>query len=181
MTLKTVWEIIKKVSPSLVTVILVVGIGALAYYLGHQHGTKSVQLDWERDKHAAREALDKLKSEYEQRETVHRAETERIANELEEARRQHEVALADQRSAYKHRLLLSQERAEVYQRQAEAGAVACRDLASHAARLDAALEEGRALVREFGETLRFRDRQAVELGRQILSDRKLMTGEANER
>ncbi|UWJ04310.1 putative Rz/Rzl spanin protein [Escherichia phage vB_EcoS_Uz-1] len=71
----------------------------------------------------------------------------------------------------------SERRASVYKRQAEAGTLECRSLASHAARLDNSLEEGRRLVEELRATVRLRDNQLIELGKQIQADRKLFEQE----
>jgi len=171
------WTILKKLLPSLLVVAVLLGLGYAVYRKGYNEGVQDVTLEWELDKAAQRAAHDALVAEYEKRETAHKAENARITHELAEVQKAHEVALAEQRSAYQHRLLLSSERAAVYQRQAEAGAAECRDLAGHAARLDRALEEGRHLVRELRGTLGLRDRQVIELGKQILNDRKLVAGE----
>ena len=77
-------------------------------------------------------------------------------------------------SQYSARLQQSEQRAKVYQRQAEGGATECRSLASHAARLDNSLEQGRQLVEELRATVRLRDGQIIELSNQIRADRKLL-------
>lgn len=171
--------VLKKLLPSLVLVGLVLALGYGVYRKGYGSGSADVRAEWELEVQAMREAHDQLVKEYAEREAAHRLENTRITHELSEARRTHDLVLAEQRSAYERRLLRSADRAAVYQRQAEAGAAECRSLAGHAAELDRALEEGRALVRELGETLGFRDQQVIRLGQQILNDRKLLAGDTN--
>lgn len=177
--MKTVLTILKYVSPPLLMAVIIGATGYFSYKTGYDLGSQEVRLEWEEDKAAARAAYDKLMDEFAKREAIHQAENERIAHELAEAQRLHDLALADQRAAFQRRLLLSEDRAAVYRRQAEAGAASCRDLASHAARLDRALEEGRGLVRELGSTLGLRDQQLKQLAGQIRADRQLL-GETND-
>lgn len=136
-------------------------------------GAASVQVKWDEQVKEHNEAMDVLKKHYATAEEAHRTENRRISYELSEARRTHEVDLANARVDYERRLQSSSARSVVYQRQAEAGALECRDLASHASRLDSSLEEGRSLVRELRTTLGLRDRQVKALSDQINNDREL--------
>lgn len=160
-----------------VAFIVILAGGIFIYFQGYRHGSLAIQTEWDQERQKFREFQDQLIADFAQKEFDYRAENDRILQELVETRRQHEVALAHQRSTYEQRLLQSENRAQVYQRQAEAGAASCRDLASHAARLDRALEEGRGLVRELGETLGFRDQQLRMLGQRLLNERSLIGDE----
>lgn len=157
-------------------ILVAAGIFFFGSWVGCEQGKQRIQLQWEQDKRAARELYDQLKLMYGEQEVLHRMEMEKISHELVEAKKDHENAVAGLRSDFDQRLLQSESRAASYRRQAEAGTSACRDLASHAARLDRSLEEGRGLVREFGETLRLRERELILLGDQILNERKLLEG-----
>lgn len=141
---------------------------------GIAKGEAIIQKKWNISKEKDKKEVDSLQIKYNALETTHRAETTRITHELAEADKKHKVDLANQRSVYERRLLSSSNRSSVYQRQAESGESECRSLASHAARLDRSLEEGRSLVRELGSTLGLRDQQIIMLGNQIKSDRKLL-------
>lgn len=153
-----------------VLLILVYGI----YRHGYSEGTADLQVLWDQEREEHEKAIRALEVEYARKEMFHRAENARITHELAEAEKAHDVALAEQRAEYDRRLLGSNRRAEVYQRQAESGAAQCRDLAGHAARLDRSLEEGRGLVADLRRTLELRDEQLRQLGRQILNDRSLL-------
>lgn len=157
-------------------IVILVG-GIFVYFQGYRHGSLAIQAEWDQERQEFREFQDQLIADFAQKEFDYRAENDRILQELVETRRHYEVALAHQRSTYEQRLLQSENRAQVYQRQAEAGAASCRDLASHAARLDRALEEGRGLVRELGESLGFRDQQLRMLGQRLLNERSLIGDE----
>ena len=157
-------------------IFIVLGILALnwAYNKGFESGEANIQKKWDKAKESDKKAYESLQIKYNALEITHRAETTRITHELAEADKKHKVDLANQRSVYERRLLSSSNRSSVYQRQAESGETECRSLASHAARLDRSLEEGRSLVRELGATLGLRDQQIIMLGNQIKSDRKLL-------
>lgn len=155
---------------------IVTAIGLYGYRRGHQAGEAEVQTLWDADKEAARKAHDELVQKLAKQEAVHAADQEEISLHLAQARNALDLALASQRSVYEQRLLQSSRRSEVYRSQAEAGTASCRDLASHAAELDRALEEGRGLVGELRETLGLRDRQVILLGQQIMDDRRLFEG-----
>lgn len=152
-----------------------VGIIYSAYYFGSKHGQQKVQSLWDDQKEADRKATDKLKAEYAQTEALLRAENAKVTHELSQANKKYEVELTQLRSDYDKRLRSSNERAQVYQRQAESGAAECRNLAVHAAKLDRNLEEGRSLVRELRATVGQRDDTIRALSQQLLNDRKLFS------
>lgn len=140
---------------------------------GFREGAASVQVQWEQDTKNYETEITRLQKLYAEKEEQHRTENKRIAYELSQANQEHAVRIATLESDYARRLQLSSNRASIYQRQAEGGAIECRDLASHASRLDASLEEGRSLVRELRATLGLRDQQLKALSDQIRNDRKL--------
>ena len=171
---------ILKVAPYLLATLVLFLLGSWIYNSGSKYGASVVQAKWDSAKEQDRQKIDDLKQEYDDKEEAHRTENRMITHELAEAQKSYEVALAEQRAEYDRRLQLSSNRAAIYQRQAESGAAQCRSLASHAARLDQTLEEGRSLVRELRDTLGLRDRQLILLGQQILNDRVLLNeGEPN--
>lgn len=169
-------DFLKKVLPYVLAALAVVGLGVYVYSRGYGSGSDTVKLKWDEDRIKARAEYDSMVLESAKRvakqEESHKVEQERVAHELEEVRKQGEVAVAAVRDSYAQRLLQSDRRALVYQRQAEAGAAARGDLAGHAAELDRALEEGVGLVGELQATLGFREHQLILLGAQIRNDRR---------
>jgi hypothetical protein len=156
---------------------LILGLSCwFGYRQGMGQGMATVQAKWDADKIAQQKFQLELQEQFFEQEALYYAKQEYYAHELALLRKNHATDLSNQRTIYEQRLLQSARRSEVYQSQAEASVASCRDLASHAARLDRALEEGRGLVEEFRETLRFREQQLIFLGEQILSDRQ--SGEA---
>ena len=162
----------------LIAGIVVAALAAFIVYsifnAGVAIGSARVQASWNAQKEADQQRIDDLKEQIKQQEAIHQTDTTRISDELAEAKQKYTEDLADLRSEYEQRLRSSGNRADHYQRQARGSAVERDNLASHAARLDQALEEGRHLVRELGETLRQRDRELSLLGQQLLADRKLI-------
>lgn len=162
--------LISKGWPYLLVVALVVTI----YFWGSRNGQESVQKKWDEQKVQDKKAYDKLKGEYDVLNRQHSYETGLLTARLQAASQAHEDELARLNVVYASRLQQSGKRAELYKRQAEAGTFECRNLASHAARLDESLEQGRQLVEELRSTVRLRDSQLIELGNQIKADRKLL-------
>lgn len=164
-----------------VKVFIVFGVIALAcwiiatiYNKGYSSGSSAVQADWNKDKAVQQEALFQASEKLRLQEQRHRQESQDISHDIAEATSHYETIVASLNDEYGRRLLVSEQRASLYQSQAEAGAAQCRSLASHAAELDRSLEEGRRLVQEFGSTLELRDSQLRALGAQILADRKVI-------
>ena len=166
-------KLLLKYLPHILGMALMLFLGSKLYDFVYDRGADSVQVQWDADKQEHAEAITLLKQVYEQKEEAHRAENRRISNELSQANLDHANALAAVYLDYTQRLHNVEQRAAIYQRQAQGGAVECRDLASHASRLDSTLEEGRSLVRELRETLGLRDRQLQSLSEQIRNDRAL--------
>ncbi|QYW02280.1 Rz-like spanin [Stenotrophomonas phage Philippe] len=142
--------------------------------IGFREGANSVQAKWDDERKKQSDAILAVKAEFDKKEVIHREENRRLTDELVAANTKHQAELARLDSDLRLRLRNSSERASVYQRQAQAGAVEQRALAEHAARLDAALEEGRALEQEYRSTLGQRDATIKALSDQIFSDRKLI-------
>ena len=157
--------------------IVVAALAAFIVYsifnVGVAIGSARVQASWNAQKEADQQRIDDLKEEIKQQEATHQTDTTRISDELAEAKQKYTEDLADLRSEYEQRLRSSGNRADHYQRQARGSAVERDNLASHAARLDQTLEEGRSLVRELRDTLGLRDRQIHSLSDQIRNDRAL--------
>lgn len=166
-----------KALPYIILVALIVAVSTYGYNKikasGFKDGAASVQEKWDEDTDRYNTEIDRLKGIIATKEEDHRKENQRITHELAEADKRYQVELARADAEYQRRVQLSSQRATIYQHQAEGGAAQCRDLASHAAKLDSSLEEGRSLVRELRGTVELRDGQIRALSDQILNDRKL--------
>ena len=164
----------------LALVLVAIGLTFLAYRYGYDAGSKAVKLEWEKSQIENLKAREELLTQIAKREEAYQIEQKRIVDELARARQEHAKAISNQRIDYEQRLLQSTRRADMYRDQAEADAVARRNLAEHTARLDRALEEGRELVGELATALRFREHQLKMLGEQLMANRQLL-GETNDR
>ena len=174
----TTWKGFFKILPYLV-LLAVLAFGTYkAYKWADGNGAARVQAQWDKETQDYARAIAALKAVISGKETAHQLETTRINDELAETKRLHDVELANAAAAFERRLLDSARRAEIYQRQAEGSPTQCISLASHTAKLDTSLEEGRALVEEFRATLGLRDRQLREVGSQLLADRALFADES---
>lgn len=157
-----------------------VGIGVLmlscvlSFKAGWNRGTDHIQTKWDAEKIATRLKITRLEQEYSAYEETHKETVRGIAQVLQNYKRKYQDELALIESEYADRVLSSEERANVYKRQSEAGAIERRNLADHAARLDRSLEEGRRLVRELRSALRQREQELGILGSQIKADRQLL-------
>lgn len=147
---------------------------AFSYKAGWDKGTDHIQTKWDAERVATQLQIVQLKQEYSTYEEIHRETIRGITQELQDYKNKYQDELALIESEYADRVLSSEERANVYKRQSEAGAIERRNLADHAARLDRSLEEGRRLVRELRSTLRQREQELGILGSQIKADRQLL-------
>ncbi len=144
------------------------------YNAGSESGANAVQKQWDKAKAEQQKAIDTEKEKIAKLEETHRTEVTRLTHDLAEAQKTHQVELATAAAEFRDRLRSSEERAAIYRRQAEGGSADRGSLASYASRLDVALEEGRALEREYRSTLGLRDEQIKALSRQIKADRSLL-------
>ena len=172
------WEIVKKLAPWILATLV---IGSLIWWVSHTSyvaGQRDIQEQWDAERATYKKAMDTLKDQYATLESKVRIDNQRNSDELAEKEKSHAVALVELRREYDGRLLQSDKRASYYQRLAKGGAVEQANLASHAARLDRSLEEGRRMVAELSATLRQRDDQLRAVSKQLENDRSLfMTGD----
>ena len=172
------WEIVKKLAPWILATLV---IGSLIWWVSHTSyvaGQRDIQEQWDAEKVTYKKAIDTLRDQYATLEAKARIDNQRNSDELAEKEKSHAVALVELRREYDGRLLQSNKRASYYQRLAKGGAVEQANLASHAARLDRSLEEGRRMVAELSATLRQRDDQLRAVSKQLENDRSLfMTGD----
>ena len=167
------WEIVKKLAPWILATLV---IGSLIWWVSHTSyvaGQRDIQEQWDAEKATYKKAMDTLRDQYATLEAKARIDNQRNSDELAEKEKSHAVALVELRREYDGRLLQSDKRASYYQRLAKGGAVEQANLASHAARLDRSLEEGRRMVAELSETLRQRDDQLRAVSTQLKNDRSL--------
>lgn len=172
------WEIIKKLAPWILATLV---IGSLIWWVSHTSyvaGQRDIQEQLDAERATYKKAMDTLRDQYATLEAEARIDNQRNSDELAEKEKSHAVALVELRREYDGRLLQSNKRASYYQRLAKGGAVEQANLASHAARLDRSLEEGRRMVAELSATLRQRDDQLRAVSKQLENDRNLfMTGD----
>ena len=172
------WEIVKKLAPWILATLV---IGSLIWWVSHTSyvtGQRDIQEQWDAERATYKKAMDTLKDQYATLESKVRIDNQRNSDELAEKELSHAVILARLNSEYAGRMQLAEQRASRYQRLAKGGAVEQANLASHAARLDRSLEEGRRMVAELSATLRQRDDQLRAVSKQLENDRNLfMTGD----
>ena len=172
------WDLVKRVAPWALLAVSIVGTVLYIYDAGVDSGSRQVQAKWDDEKTTYNKAIDTLRDQYATLEAKARIDNQRNSDELAEKEKSHAVALVELRREYDGRLLQSDKRASYYQRLAKGGAVEQANLASHAARLDRSLEEGRRMVAELSATLRQRDEQLRAVSTQLKNDRSLfMTGD----
>lgn len=163
-------QILKVAAPIILVICVLWGI----YSIGYGNGKKHVQTEWDKDKIIQQNEMIRIKDENSKKEAFHSINSVRISDELSQTKDQLAIALNNLASERTSRMQLSAERSKIYKQLGEASTPQCSYLASHAAKLDASLEEGRGLVKEFRATLGQRENELRLLGDQILSDRELM-------
>lgn len=153
--------------------IVLLGSGWCIYTKGSEQGAAVVQKKFDDYRQARSQAEQKLKDGYVNRERDHATDSQKAADALQQASEAHATELVAVRTDLTHQLLVSESRAAIYQREARGGATECAGLASHTAELDRSLVEGQSVVRELIATINLRDGQLVQVGNQLLADRKL--------
>jgi chromosome segregation ATPase len=156
--------------------VLLLGSGLCIYTFGKEDGAADVQAKWNADVRARNDAVQKLKDAYHEQENQHAADSQKVADVLQQASDAHAKELDAVRTELARSLQRSESRAAIYQREAAGGAAQCAGLASHTAELDRSLVEGQDVVKELIATIGLRDDQLVQVGNQLLADRKLLNG-----
>lgn len=154
------------------------GVAALvgsSLYWAYTEGKHSTQVQWNLYKEQKNVEIQRLNSKYEVAAANHTTQSKKINDEIIQNKSATEVIIRNLRTELASRLLDSKARADIYQRQAQSGAVECGNLANYASELDRTLESGRNLVQELSTTVKQRDSEIKTLGDQILNDRKLFT------
>lgn len=144
------------------------------YFLGNSFGQQKVNLEWSNSKLIYEEERRLLVERISTLESNHRTDTQLNQERLLDAEKKYAKAISDQRISFDKRLRESKDRGEAYKHWLKNGTASTEYLASHAARLDRTLTEGRELVIEFRETLKLREEQLRLLGSQIKIDRNLV-------
>lgn len=163
-----------------VAVLIAAVSGALGFGAGNSNGAGRVQQKW--DKAIAEQA----QAETAQATTARTKETshaEKITEAVDtfQAARAPAVADAAERIARAERLQRTAEgRAAQYRAMSQAGEAERDSLASHAARLDASLADGRHVAEQLRATVVERDQQIRLLAGVIAADRELTEGEPVE-
>ena len=162
--------------------VAVVG-GAFTWTAVHydKRGASRVQAAWDKSKAAYETLLAQTRNHYAWKMGINEQKTKEVEDDLKQAKLDYEADITRVAVTLRGRLQSSEQRAAEYQRAAQGSTSQRDDLASHAAKLDRTLEEGRGLVQELGATVRQRDKQLNLLGDQILADRELFenTGTGN--
>lgn len=151
----------------------VLALSLLSWFM-YSKGQGNIQEKWDKEKteQAIRIAL--VQDKYDQLLESHKLFSSQVAITLKEKDEKYEKDISSIAAAHADSLRKYKSRADTYQRQAEAGTAEARSLASHAARLDASLVEGKRVAAELAATVRLRDEQLILLGSQIKADRAIL-------
>lgn len=156
-----------------VAVLIAAGSAALGYGLGESHGAAKVQQKWDGESTRQAHAETAQATTTRTKESNH-AEQITEAVDTYQAARTPAVADAAERLARAERLQRTAEgRAAQYRAMSQAGGAERDRLASHAARLDASLADGRRVAEELRATVVERDQQLQLLADVIRADRAL--------
>lgn len=153
---------------------MLVGSHALSYKYGSFVGATEVSGLWAEENKKRQVADAKFQKENAALMAAHTERQKSLEAQLEAASNQYADSLRVAHDEFAERLRNAETRTDVYQRKARGSEAEREYLARHAAELDRSLEEGRALVRELGATLRQREVTIRALGGIILNDRTLL-------
>lgn len=153
---------------------LIGAIGWWVYDSGKDAGRAEVQAQWNEYKLARAKFEAELKARNEQLQSLNQAAHLQADEELADANQTYAGSMAALNAGFALRLHNSEDRARKYQHLSQASEAERASLASHAAELDRALEQGRLLVGELRTTLGQREATIKSLATILFSDRKLM-------
>lgn len=145
----------------------------LLYTTGYNKGVEAIENERAADRRAFELQVADLNGQIKEREKAHVRETAEIQQALSVNEASYSDTLGRLRDDYAQRLRNSEERARGYLAFADSSSDECGALASHAARLDYSIEEGRSVVEELRSTLELRDSQLRLVGSQLIADRQL--------
>lgn len=98
---------------------------------------------------------------------------EELTVQMQEQKDNYEKTISTLNDDHALRLQSSEERANIYKRQAESGTSTAKYLAEHTARLDRQLTEGISLVKELRGVIELRDKQIDTLVKYLEAEKKL--------
>ena len=157
--------------------VAVVALFGSGWYFGSSRATTAAEATAAKVALSHSQQIEKLQQDIQTASVIHTKEMQEIRDGWTEAQKAYTLDLAGIRAEYDSRLLLSEKRAGIYQRQAKGSSTEQERLATHAAELDRSLEEGRQLVGELKATIGQRDSAIRALGSMILTDRKFFSAE----
>lgn len=157
--------------------VAVVALFGSGWYFGSSRATTAAEVTAAKLALSHSQQIEKLQQDIQTASVTHTKEMQEIRDGWTEAQKAYTLDLAGIRAEYDSRLLLSEKRAGIYQRQAKGSSTEQERLATHAAELDRSLEEGRQLVGELKATIGQRDSAIRALGSMILTDRKFFSAE----
>lgn len=157
--------------------VAVVALFGSGWYFGSSRATTAAEVTAAKLALSHSQQIEKLQQDIQTASVTHTKEMQEIRDGWTEAQKAYTLDLAGIRAEYDSRLLLSEKRAGIYQRQAKGSTTEQERLATHAAELDRSLEEGRQLVGELKATIGQRDSAIRALGSMILTDRKFFSAE----
>lgn len=138
--------------------LLIVFIGAMSFFLGSE---------MERTKQITK--YNEVLKEQTVRFNALRDETNSLELDLKNAKELHEKVINDLRITHANRMRESEKRAAFYMQQVKGSSSEQYNLASHAAKLDKSLSEGKTLARELRQTLELRELQIVNLSQELIN------------
>lgn len=157
--------------------VAVVALFGSGWYFGSSRATTAAKLTASELALKTSHKIEKLQADIQTASVTHTKKIQEIRDGWSEAEKAYALDIAGVRAEYSSRLLLSEKRAGIYQRQARGSTSEQERLAAHAAELDRSLEEGRQLVGELKATIGQRDSAIRALGSMILTDRKFFSTE----
>lgn len=145
----------------------IIGAAAIGASLwgAYSQGQSDIQSKWDAEKVSQATQQKTLQDKYDALQKMYALLQESSDKALKVKEKEYEKALADAATHFADGVRKSDNRAEWYRKQAQAGTTEQNRLAEHAARLDQSLVEGKAVAAELAATVRLRDTQIIELAK----------------
>lgn len=171
MTFLTMLALLKTLGKKYLGYILIFLVLCIAIYYvynsGYDSGYNEAKEQWDEYKKEQNLYIASLEEMYEQSQEKYNQEKESLVVQVHKTELKYNSELIDLELDYVNRLRESEARADYYQRMSESSTGVSTSLANYTAQFDKTITEGQHLVRELTETIKLRDDQLRQCGKQI--------------
>lgn len=163
-----IWKVLKSdylgyLVPTFILLLIICGL----YHLAYTAGYNSCNTEFLAYKQAQTAKVLELETQYNEQEKKYQTETQALVQQISKSTEDFNKQLTNLKQSYADKLQQSEQRANLYKQMSDGSNNSRNNLATHTARLDRIIVEGRQLVAELRATIELRDQQLNQCGEQL--------------